>query len=161
DAYLYLLYHQADGRCLLLFPNPARPDAQVPGRREVQVPAPEDAARFRFRIGPPFGDETLQVLATTRPLDPLDRLTGTRRPPVVAPETLTALRADLAARPEPWAEHRVPIRTLPLSDRDPARPPARLGLFVGIGRYLHPEFAPTHEELRHSAEVMHDRMLRH
>src|SRR5262245_22943194 len=26
DAFLYLLYHQADGRALLLFPNPARPD---------------------------------------------------------------------------------------------------------------------------------------
>lgn len=39
------------------------------------------------------------------------------------------------------------------------RKPDRLGLFIGIGKYQHPEFAPTHEELGRSAAVMHDLML--
>ena len=36
----------------------------------------------------------------------------------------------------------------------------RAGLFIGIGKYLHPEIGKPHEELRHSAEVFHERMLR-
>ncbi len=54
----------------------------------------------------------------------------------------------------------MPIRTVPLAERPPSRPPVRAGLFIGIGKYLHPEIGPTHEELRHSAEVMHEQMLR-
>ena len=34
-----------------------------------------------------------------------------------------------------------------------------MGLFIGIGEYEHPEFAPTHEQLSHSAEVMHQLMV--
>src|SRR2546423_14024732 len=41
EARLYLLYHQADGRCLLLFPNPARPDNRAPARQVVQVRSEE------------------------------------------------------------------------------------------------------------------------
>jgi hypothetical protein len=158
DAYLYLLYHQADGRTLLLFPNPVRPDSRILARQAVRVPAPGEP--FRFRVRPPFGAEVLQVLATTRPLDALDRLTGQRRSPEVDPGLLAALRDRLAREPAPWAEHRVAIRTLPFSDRIPDRPPARAGLFIGIAQYLHPENAPTHAELRHSAEVLHEQMLK-
>jgi hypothetical protein len=34
----------------------------------------------------------------------------------------------------------------------------RAGLFIGIGKYLHPEIGPTHQELRRSAELFHEKM---
>ena len=40
----------------------------------------------------------------------------------------------------------------------PDQPARRIGLFVGIGKYLHPEFAHTHVELGNSAVVMHELM---
>jgi hypothetical protein len=160
EARLYLLYHQADGRCALLFPNPARPDNQVPARQAVQVPGPGEP--FRFRVGPPFGVEVLQVLASARPIDELDSLAvrGHGRAPSAPPEMLEQVRRRLIASGGAWAEHRVPIRTLPLSEHPPGRPPIRAGLFIGIGRYLHPEIGKPQEELRHSAEVLHEKMLR-
>jgi hypothetical protein len=160
EARLYLLYHQADGRCALLFPNPARLDNRVPARQAVQVPGPGEP--FRFRIGPPFGVEVLQVLASARPVDELDSLVaqGRGRAPSVPPAILEQVRQRLIGAGGTWAEHRVPIRTLPLSEHPPDRPPLRAGLFIGIGKYLHPEIGKPHEELRHSAEVLHERMRR-
>jgi len=52
------------------------------------------------------------------------------------------------------------IRTEAKAAAAPPSKPARVGLFIGIGKYLHPEFAPTHVELAHSAEVMRELMLR-
>ena len=72
ESRLYLLYHQADGRCVLLFPNPARSDNLVLGRQIVRVPNPDEP--FRFRVGPPFGVEVLQVVAAGRPVAELDAL---------------------------------------------------------------------------------------
>ncbi len=160
EARLYLLYHQADGRCVLLFPNPARPDNRVPARQAVRVPGPGEP--FRFRVGPPFGVEVLQVLASVQPIDELDSLAaqGQGRAPSVSPATLEQVRQRLDGAGRTWAEHRVPIRTMTLSDRPPGRPPIRAGLFIGIGKYLHPEIGKPHEELRHSAEVFHERMVR-
>ncbi len=159
DARLYLLYHQADGRCVLLFPNPAHSDSRVPARQIVPVPA--QGEQFRFRVRPPFGVEVLQVLASIQPVAELEAVAahGQGRAPVVSPELLAAAGRRLAQAGSSWAEHRVPIRTVPLAEHPPARPAARAGLFIGIGKYLHPEYAPTHAELRHSAEVMHEQML--
>jgi hypothetical protein len=160
ESRLYLLYHQTDGRCVLLFPNPARSDNRVPARQIVQVPGPGEP--FRFRIRPPYGVEVLQVLASVQPIADLDRLAaqGQDRGPAVAPALLEQVRGRLLQAGQPWAEHRVPIRTLPLTERPPGRPSVRAGLFIGIGKYLHPEIGSTHEELRHSAEVFHEKMTR-
>jgi Caspase domain/Domain of unknown function (DUF4384) len=158
EARLYLLYHQADGRCVLMFPNPARSDNRVPGRQVIQVPGPGEP--FRFRVKSPFGVEVLQVLASAHPIAELDALAIQGRGPVVLPALVDQVHGRLLQAGQPWAEHRVPIRTVPLSARLPGRPPLRAGLFIGIGKYLHPEIGKTHEELRHSAEVFHEQMLR-
>src|SRR5579864_1239505 len=136
-AHLYLLYHQADGQCVLLFPNPARRDNRVPARAVVRVPGPGEP--FRFRIRPPFGTETLQVLAAAAPVDELDRLalSGQRGAPAVPPELLQAVHDRLAQQNVPWTEHRVALRTRTSAAPSPARPAARVGLFIGIGKYLH------------------------
>jgi hypothetical protein len=161
EARLYLLYHQADGRCVLLFPNPARSDSRVPARQVVQLPSPGES--FRFRVGAPFGVEFLQVLASVQPVNELESLAASDRgrAPAVPPELINQVGRRLAQTGGAWAEHRVAVRTTSLAERPlSARSPVRAGLFVGIGKYLHPEIGPTHEELRHSAEVIHEKMLR-
>ncbi len=49
DAYLYVIYKQADGKVYQVFPNSAQPDNFVKARQAVQVPAFDD--RFRWQIG--------------------------------------------------------------------------------------------------------------
>ena len=159
EAFLYLIYHQADGRSLLLFPNQAHPDNRIPARKAVTIPPPGE--EFRFRVGPPFGTEVLQVLAALKPLEELDRLvkkTGQRA--AGGAELIAQLQTRLMKDTKTWAEHRLPIRTL-AGPRDALpQKAARVGLFIGIGKYLHPELAKTHEELGHSAEVMRDLMCK-
>lgn len=160
ESHLYLIYHQADGSSLLLFPNEAHRNSRVAGGRPVVIPPPGED--FRFRIRPPFGTEVLQGVASMEPLAELESLVARRgsAPPVPA-ALLKKLTGRLAADRSRWTEHRLPIRTLASDNPSPQRTPARVGLFIGIGQYQHPEFAPTHVELRRSAEIMHDLMLRH
>jgi hypothetical protein len=160
DAYLYLLYHQADGHSLLLFPNEAQSNNRTAARQRVVIPGPGD--EYRFRIRPPLGREVLQVLATVQPAGELDALVvKLGRAPAVPPSVLARLAERLRKDPTGWTEHRVPLQTLAKAAEPPPRPAARVGLFIGIGKYLHPECAPTHKELSHSAEVLHQLLLRH
>jgi hypothetical protein len=159
-AHLYLIYHQADGTSVLMFPNQAQPNNRVPAREPVIIPGLGEP--FRFRIRPPLGTEVLQVLAALSPLNELDNLVQpTDRFPVVSNEIIAKLRDRMAKDPTSWTEHRVPIHTIAKHVDPETRTPERVGLFIGIGKYLHPEFAPTHEELGRSAAVMHDLMLKH
>jgi hypothetical protein len=160
EAYLYLIYHQADGKSLLLFPNEARAENRMPAAKPVVIPPAEDP--FRFRIRPPFGTEVLQGIASLKPLAELDSLVQkSGRLPIVPRETLARLGARLAAEPNTWTEHHSFISTQSKETPPPARDAARVGLFIGIGKYKHPGYAPTHEELRNSAVVMHELMLKH
>jgi hypothetical protein len=45
DAYLYVLYQQADGRVFQIFPNVHQPDNRVPARQTVEIPGKDDAFR--------------------------------------------------------------------------------------------------------------------
>ncbi len=160
ESHLYLLYHQADGTAVLLFPNKARPSSRLAARQQVTVPAAGDD--FRFRIRPPFGPEVLQVLAAERPLRELETIAESEaRTPRIEPEVFPVLVQRLAAEPGAWSEHRVLIHTYPASAARSSAPAARCGLFIGIGAYQRADVASPHVELRHSAEVMHDLMLQH
>ena len=157
EAHLYLLYHQADGSSLLLFPNTAHRDCRVPAGKPIVIPPPGE--EFRFRIRPPLGTEVLQVIAATGPLAELERLSASGTTTASA-KLLNDLAKELAGDRSSWTEHRLPIHTVAQDDRT-ARKRARVGLFIGIGQYEHPQVAPGHIELRRSAELMHELMLRH
>lgn len=134
EAYLYLLYHQADGSSLLLFPNEARSDGHVAANQSVTVPQPNE--EFRFRVAAPFGAEVLQVVASLKPLEDLDTLVQkSGRAATVSSEVLTRLIPRLTADPTSWTEHRVPIRTTASAEASPTRKPARVGLFVGVNLF--------------------------
>lgn len=162
-AYLYLLYHQADGSSVLLFPNLANKDHHIPKGKKVQVP-PNDT-EFRFRIQKPFGQEVLQVIASTKTLPEFDDLLASATGvPTVSREGLTKLAQRLSGEIDTWTEHRVRIQTIekpkPLPPSPPTPPARRFGLFVGIGKYQRPEFVHTHVELENSARVIHRNMLK-
>ena len=74
DAYLYVIYYQADGRSLLLFPNAIERANRVAAGKPLVVPASEKD--LRMRIQAPYGAEVLQVLATIDPVQELNELVG-------------------------------------------------------------------------------------
>ena len=159
EAHLYLLYHQANGSSVLLFPNEAQRDNRVPAKTPIAIPPADNS--FRFRISAPFGNEVLQVVASTKPLADLDVLIQKQgQAPAVTPELITKLYDQLALDLSTWTEHHLQITTHPKNGTAPQRPSNRIGLFVGIGKYQHPQAVPAHEELSHSAEVLHDAMLK-
>lgn len=186
DAFLHLLYHQADGSSLLLFPNVAAADNFVPARTKTLVPPPglPPTQQYRFRVQPPLGHEVLQVLASRRRIPELDTLANGSHPAApVPPQLISSLATRLSSEPANWTEHRVRIQTVspdgstiisnetprpqpntldPNPPNEPTNdPPSRVGLFIGIGKYANPDLASTHTELAESARVMHRLMLDH
>jgi hypothetical protein len=135
DAYLYVLYQQADGRVFQIFPNDHQPDNRVPARRTVEIPAKDDP--FRWSIGPPFGVEAIKVIASRRPVDILsDPALRQGRFNPVAGRQLKGIELELGAEPPAeWAEHDVRIHTYPRG-QEPAPPNARrYGVFFGVADY--------------------------
>ncbi len=159
ESCLYLLYHTVDGQTNLMFPNGLQTDNRIPA--ETLVAIPPDDGNYVFRVAPPLGQEVLQVLASQQPLPELDNLVKAGgRSAVVPAAVLSSLQSRLLKEPATWAEHRMAIETIPGDAPAPAVMQAsRVGLFIGIGKYRDPETSPTHEELRHSAVVLHDLML--
>ncbi len=70
DAYVYVIYQQADGQAYQVFPNVGQPDNRVTAKQPVTIPREDD--RFRWRIAPPFGTETVKVIASEQPLEALN-----------------------------------------------------------------------------------------
>ena len=135
DAYLYLLYHQADGKSYLLFPNEAQASNRVAAKQSLSIPGADQD--FRFRVSAPFGVEVLQVLATLKPaaeLDALVRKTGQAAP--VSQQVINALHARLSKDLGSWTESRAPIQTMahaqPIAKRDKS---SRVGLFIGVNKF--------------------------
>lgn len=63
-AYIYVWDILPDGTAVQIFPNPA------PGGSANYVQAGEHAVPGSWKIGPPYGTEFVQILATTTPVDP-------------------------------------------------------------------------------------------
>lgn len=140
EAFLYLLYHQADGSSLLLFPNSARPDNRVPAGQDVKLADSGD--KFRIRIQPPLGGEVLQLVARTQPIGEFDALTKIVGTPVVSKELLAKVRDELLKDRSNWSEHRLPITTVAPAAPAKKKEPAIFALLVGTDRYQDPAAAP-------------------
>ncbi len=135
EAHLYLIYHQADGKSLLLFPNEVRTDNRIPAKQPVGIPGADEG--FRFRVSPPFGTEVLQVLATLQPAAELDRLVAkTGRAAPVAPKVFATLDSRLQKDLASWTEQRLVIRTAAGVEGPPPSPKGeRVGLFIGVSKF--------------------------
>ena len=135
DAYLYVLYQQADGRIFQIFPNAHQLDNRVPARQTVEIPAKDDA--FRWSAGPPFGDEVIKVIASRRPIaDLADPALRQDRFNAVSGKQIKGIELELGTEPpNQWAEYDVKIHTYP-ADQAHASPGARrFGILFGVSDY--------------------------
>jgi hypothetical protein len=132
QGYLYLFYCDANKQITCLFPNQAQRDNFIPTNQTVVVP--DASAKFRLRVGPPFGSEILKAVVTSEPLQSLEleSLTkgdatslNTRKLKAVfvevnggdpnidpALQDTQALRERNRERARLWSEHFVPITTV-------------------------------------------------
>ena len=149
DAYLYVIYRQADGSALQIFPNQFQTENRVPALTDVKIPAADD--RFRWRIVAPFGKERIEVLATRQPVRHLQspRLRAARFNPV-SEKNLRGVAVELAEEhPEnAYAASFVELETrpagsAPVDEVPPSQRPAgrRFGVFFGVSQY---EFNAAH-----------------
>jgi len=135
DAFLYVLYQQADGTVFQIFPNSAQPENRVRGKQPVRIPAEDDP--FRWKIGPPFGKEQVIVVAAKQPIVELAN-------PALRKERFNPVSKDLVeevasklneAEPNQWAEYRLELTTVPRSVPAPTAGGKRYGVFFGVSQY--------------------------
>lgn len=135
DAYLYVLYRQADGQAFQIFPNVGTASNKLTARQAVKIPAPGD--RFEWTVGAPFGKETIQVIASKEPLTKLED--PTLRKDVfnaVGPERLKALAVELRGEsPAAWGTDQVEVVTYAKSEVPDAPRGRRFGIFFGVSTY--------------------------
>jgi hypothetical protein len=141
DAYIYVLYQQADGKLFQIFPNEGQKNNRVAAKQEITIPGTDDL--FRWEIGPPFGKELVKVIACRQPVKGLSSAElQNARFNVVPKGAVKTTVAELAnVNPADWAETDLELRTHG-ADEAPINPSARrVGVFFGISNY---EFNEEH-----------------
>jgi hypothetical protein len=129
-GYLYLFYCDASQQVTCLFPNEVQDENCVPANETIVIP--DQRARFKLRVGPPFGNEVLKAVVTTEPLESLDPNTlvkGGFTP--LKPQKLKAVFVEVDGgdnnQPVPqqtrlWSEHHVQVTTLGGTGEVPSQP---------------------------------------
>lgn len=141
EGYLYLFYATAEKKVLLLFPNYVQKDNKIPAAKTVNVPAPD--AKFRLRVGPPYGKEVLLALVTRQPLKvpglEIENLVEKEVTEIDLAKLKEANTALLKGPAGEWAEHSIQLTTVdPKSPAPVARTEKRVALCVGVGKYKSP-----------------------
>lgn len=111
DAYVYVLYQQTDGRVFQVFPNSIHPNNRIAAQQEVILGGSED--RFRWIAAPPFGAESITVIASENPIHEMSRREQIAREfnPVSAGQLKgVAIEVNTPAVGE-WVSTHLPIRT--------------------------------------------------
>lgn len=140
DAYLYVLYKQADGKVFQIFPNSVQTSNQVKARQAVQIPATDDL--FRWVVGEPFGKEVIKVIASKQPLDELsDPAMRAKFFNPVSAKNLKGIELELGKKEKDkeiaWAEDTCEITTYAASNEPDQVGTRRFAAFIGIGDYAH------------------------
>ena len=122
DAYIYVLYRQADGQVFQVFPNSQQPNNRVKARQAVQIPAADDT--FRWVVVRPFGKESIKVLASKEPLADLsDPAMRAKFFNPMAAKSLKGIQLELG---KPAASGpRMASRSRPMPATTPTNGPAR------------------------------------
>ncbi len=136
NAYIYVLYKQADGQVFQVFPNSIQQDNRLLARQALQIPSVRD--RFEWVVGPPFGKEVIKVLASKQPIAGLDdpKMRARVFNPVKEQQVkalLIEMRDEISAN---WAEDQVELTTYPTSQRVDLDVGRRWGAFFGVSNYL-------------------------
>lgn len=69
DCYLYLIYHDAGGNDVLIYPNARQANNRILGEVIYQIPDGRDS--FDFTVQKPFGNELLKAVVSIEPLPDL------------------------------------------------------------------------------------------
>jgi hypothetical protein len=168
DAYVHVLYRQADGREFQIFPNSRQRNNLLRAREAVQIPAADDD--FRWHIGPPFGDERVKVIASRQPIRSLSakELSEERFNPV-STEYLKGVAQELGEERAPASTTvETPITTFPRNAQLEAGGARRFGVFFGVADYKFStavesatgrgnNLATCHRDARKLRELMRER----
>jgi hypothetical protein len=135
DAYAYVIYRQADGKEYVVFPNSVQHDNRIKAETSVTIPADDD--QFRWRIGPPFGNEVVRVIASKQPIEKLENpALRSKRFNAITPAQLKGVAEALSELdPTQWAEHPVPLTTHPAEEHLPEPRAKRYGVFFGVAKH--------------------------
>ncbi len=134
DAYLYVLYKQADGKVFQIFPNSVQSQNRVRARQAVQIPDSDDT--FRWVIGPPFGTEYVKVIASKEPLEGMsDPAMRAKFFNPVSGRNIKGIELELGKKKMAWAEDCCEITTYAADSSVADSGARRYGLFIGLGEY--------------------------
>ncbi len=136
DAYVYVIYQQADGKEFQIYPNASQPDNRLKARQAVQIPASDDS--FRWQIGAPFGKELVKVIASKEPVDALSaKSLREKRFNPLPPQLLKGVAQELGAEKAPvWTEVEKSITTMSRDHAFEAAGKRRFGIFFGVADHL-------------------------
>jgi hypothetical protein len=95
-AFVYIFNIESTGRVRLIFPNPYSPNPYRPAGTHV-LP---DQPTYQFRVAPPTGTDTLQLVACTRPL-PVPMGTYSNPYPLLGSDAPSDRAVVLGLVPEP------------------------------------------------------------
>ncbi len=154
DAYVYVLYQQADDTVLQIFPNRTQPDNRVKAHEEVQIPAADDL--FRWMIGPPFGREVIKVIAATKPVEHFetDPARLRRFTPVPAKQLKEVDEEIEATPPAEWTESDIEIITYPRGQSTERTGARRFGVFFGVSKYKYNTEYAASRDGKHSLDLV-------
>jgi hypothetical protein len=133
DAYLYVIYQQADGETYVVFPNSGQPNNRVPAKQSVRIPAAKDT--FRWTVSAPFGKEVMKVIACKQRVDALEKpdVRRKRATPIAAKDLASAGRELLEKLPaDQWSEVELDIVTHEGKNPNAAPAANRFGVFFGV-----------------------------
>jgi hypothetical protein len=159
-GYLYLLYLQADGKSVLLFPNQHHEDARIPAGQTVEVPGPDSA--FRLRIGDPTGKEMLKAIVSEQPLkaQEIERAKTQDVTPLSNAQVRSVFVEEVKRQNARWAEHQVEVTTLPKEGGMPQSQHKRLAVCIGISDFQSDDISDLsvcHTDAIAMSEVLKDR----
>lgn len=136
DAWLYVLYRQADGKLSLVYPNSHQKENRLRAHQAVSIPDKDDL--FRWTVGQPFGQETLIAIAAKERLDALSlqELTRQRFNPV-SQQQQKGIELELGRElPAEWASVELTLNTYPRAAELSSGKSRRIGVFFGVSQYL-------------------------
>ena len=71
ESYIYVFYAQQDGKLIHMMPNPEVRDNLIAANKNFQIGG--EASPRRYSVSAPFGDDMVTLIASTKPLFPVDR----------------------------------------------------------------------------------------
>ena len=144
DAFVHVIYKQADGKLFQVFPNSIHADNHVKADQPIRIGAGDDL--FRWIVGEPFGEESIAVIASQQPIVDLSdpKLLKQYFNPVTQ-QRMKGVQIEIGdVEPSGWTNCHVVFETY--SSRESQKPygSRRLGVFFGVSTHL---FAAEQKEL--------------